>query len=163
MNQHQKVVVDAPRFWAAAAVCAVIAGLAALVVFWAITDVLAIDLYVRDFPDTSVIVFLSGGRAFLVAFVGAVLAAAVLHLMLLFVVRPTWFFGVLSLLVLAVGIIVPFTIDVPTESQVSLMILNTIVGVVTLSLLLGTVPLVTRVFLVQEPLPPPAPPPPPFQ
>jgi len=145
---NEKVVVDAGRFWIAALVCAVIAGLAGLVAFWAISDIGGIDLYVRDFPDTE-IVFLTSGKTFVVSLLMAIIAAGVLHLMMLFLVRPTWFFTILSLVLLAVAALFPYTIDVPTESQVWLMVLHTVVGVIIFALLLGTMPFVTK------PAPPP--------
>ena len=155
--EEPKLAVDAPRYWAAALVCAIIAALAGLVAFWAITEILSVELYVRDSPGGDLI-FLTAGRTFLVSFISSIVAAAFLHLMMLFVVRPTWFFGVLSLVVLALAALVPFTLDVPTESQVWLMFVNLVVGVIIISLLLGTIPLVTKLEY-----PAPAGPPPPFQ
>jgi hypothetical protein len=140
---NEKVVVDAGRFWIAALVCAVIAGLAGLVAFWAISDIGGINLFVRDFPDAEV-VLLTSWPSFLVSFLMAIIAAGVLHLMMLFLVRPTWFFTILSLVLLAVAALFPYTIDVPTESQVWLMVLHTVVGVIIFALLLGTMPFVVK-------------------
>lgn len=145
---NEKVVVDAGRFWIAALVCAVISGLAGLVAFWAISDIGGINLFVRDLPDSEV-VLLTSWPSFFVSFFVAIIAAGILHLMMLFLVRPTWFFTVLSLVLLAVAALFPYTIDVPTESQVWLMVLHTIVGVIIFALLLGTMPFVTK------PAPPP--------
>jgi len=140
---NEKVVVDAGRFWIAALVCAVIAGLAGLVAFWAISDIGGINLFVRDFPDSEV-VLLTSWPSFFVSFLMAIIAAGVLHLMMLFLVRPTWFFTILSLVLLAVAALFPYTIDVPTESQVWLMVLHTVVGVIIFALLLGTMPFVVK-------------------
>ena len=140
---NEKVVVDAGRFWIAALVCAVIAGLAGLVAFWAISDIGGINLFVRDLPDSEV-VLLTSWPSFFVSFLMAIIAAGVLHLMMLFLVRPTWFFTILSLVLLAVAALFPYTIDVPTESQVWLMVLHTVVGVIIFALLLGTMPFVVK-------------------
>jgi len=140
---NEKVVVDAGRFWIAALVCAVIAGLAGLVAFWAISDIGGINLFVRDLPDSEV-VLLTSWPSFFVSFLMAIIAAGVLHLMMLFLVRPTWFFTILSLVLLAVAALFPYTIDVATESQVWLMVLHTVVGVIIFALLLGTMPFVVK-------------------
>ncbi|MEX2274561.1 MAG: DUF6069 family protein [Actinomycetota bacterium] len=159
-----KVRIDAGRLWAAGVATSMIAAVAALVVYLFAEGVFDVDLRVEDLGG--------GGRTDLtwvpvvgVSFLAGILATAVLHAFLLFVPRPTVFFGWLAVLATAAACLVPLTMDVSNEVMYWLLGMYVVVGVVVISLLLA----ITRWVVVEEPrltepaAPSQAPPPPPTQ
>ena len=91
--------VNAGRLWAVGATTAVIAGLAAAIVWLFATQVFDETLYVTS-PGGSDLVELSVGQTFIAAFIAGILATGAMHLMLAFVPRGSMFFGLLATLVL---------------------------------------------------------------
>jgi len=157
-----KVRIDAGRLWAAGVATSLIAALAALVVFLFAEGVFDVDLRVQELGG--------GGRSDLTwvqvvvaAFLAGIVATAVLHAFLVFVPRPTVFFGWLAVLATAAACLVPLTMDVSNEVKYWLVGMYVVVGLVVISLLLA----ITRWVVVEEPrLTGPAsqaPPPPPTQ
>jgi len=127
--------VDAGRLWAVGVTTSIVAGLAA--------D--AVLLVARAFTRKGIQVVLPGGRTdltylhtFLVAFVAGILAAAVLHLLLVAVPRGTLFFGWISVLVLVLSLAPVAAIDVSMASKAWLALMNVVTFAVIVSLLLGT-------------------------
>jgi hypothetical protein len=78
------------------------------------------------------------------AFAVAILATGVVHLLLLLMPRPMSFFVWIMLLVIAVGVLIPFTVVADLESQIATAGLNFVIGICILSLLNSVAGIATR-------------------
>ena len=146
--------VNAGRLWAVGATTAVVAGLAAVLVWLFATQVFDETLYVST-PSDSGLVELSVGQTFIVAFLAGIVATGLMHLMLAFVPRGSMFFGLLATLVLFAMFIPVLTLpDATTANMIWLSIMHVVVYLVIVPTLTGSVP---RVAMRLQPIPPPPP------
>jgi hypothetical protein len=121
--------VRAVTLWAGGAAAALVAAGVAVVGF----------LLVRGVFDLPILGVERGGAVFepsmltyaLLAGLGAVLATALMHLLLLTTPRPRTFFGWIIGLATAAAMIVPFTLDQPWPAKLATAGLNFFIGLVT--------------------------------
>lgn len=118
--------VRAMTLWAGGAAAALVAAGVAVVGF----------LLVRGVFDLPILGVERGGAVFqpsmvtyaLLAGLGAILATALMHLLLLTTPRPRTFFGWIVGLATAAAMIVPFTLDQPWQAKVATAGLNLFIG-----------------------------------
>ncbi len=146
--------VNAGRLWAVGATTAVVAGLAAVLVWLFATQVFNETLYTST-PSDSGLVELSAGQTFIVAFLAGIVATGVMHLMLTFVPQGATFFGILATLVLFAMFIPVLTLpDATTANMIWLSSMHVVVYLVIVPTLTGSVSSVAKEL---EPIPPPPP------
>lgn len=134
--------VAAGKLWAGGFGTAVIAALVALVGILLVRGILGIHILSPSdagaYGDATTTTYAFG------AFGAAILATGVLHLLLLLMPRPMSFFNWIMLLVIAVGVLIPFTVSASLESQVATAAINLVVGISIMSLLNSVGAIATR-------------------
>lgn len=138
------VEVDALRYWGTAIFSGLIAAFAALVILRFAGDVFDTPLFVTERGGAETLVPLSDGRVFWTVMFSTATAAATLNLMLYVVPNPTRFFRALASAVLLLSLVWPLTLDTTGAEKAWLVAIHLVVGLVTISLLTGIVPMVTR-------------------
>jgi hypothetical protein len=138
----QRPTVAAGKLWAGGFGTAVVAALVALVGILLVRGVLGIHILspsdAGTYGDATTTTYAFG------AFGAAVLATGVLHILLLLMPRPMSFFNWIMLLVIAVGVLIPFTVAAEVESQVATAALNLVIGICIMSLLNSVAGIATR-------------------
>ena len=133
-EQASKVsTLNATRLWAGGVATAIVAALAAMVGVLAVrgpidTPVIAPPHTPWDSPVATVAVY---------AAVAALIAAGLLHLLLLFTPRATTFFRWIGLLATAAAALWPFSVEATTKSQIASGAIYLVVGLAIVSLLSG--------------------------
>jgi len=139
----QRPSIDAGRLWAGGFGTAVVAALVALVGILLVRGVLGIHILspsdAGTYGDTTTTTYAFG------AFAAAILATGVLHVLLLLMPRPMSFFNWIMLLVIAVGVLIPFTVVADLDSQIATAALNLVIGICVMSLLNSVAGIATRV------------------
>ncbi|SDD20847.1 DUF6069 family protein [Glycomyces harbinensis] len=134
--------VDAGKLWAGGFGTAVVAALVALVGILLVRGVLGIHILSPSdagaYGDATTTTYAFG------AFAAAILATGMLHLLLLLMPRPMSFFNWIMLLVIAVGVLIPFTVVAELESQFATAALNFVIGICVMSLLNSVSGIATR-------------------
>ncbi|THV31252.1 DUF6069 family protein [Glycomyces paridis] len=134
--------VDAGKLWAGGFGTAVVAALVALVGILLVRGVLGVHILSPSdagaYGDVTTTTYAFG------AFAAAILATGVLHLLLLLMPRPMSFFNWIMLLVIAVGVLIPFTAVAEVESQIATAALNLVIGICIMSLLNSVGAIATR-------------------
>jgi hypothetical protein len=128
--------IDAGKLWAGGVATAVVAALAAVVGL----------LVCRGVLDIAVLVPSGGGKWDVastvpyaaIAFGGALLATALMHLLLLTTPRPRMFFGWIMVLAAVIVGVLPFTVDIRLEEQIASAAVGVVVVVVIGTLVSGT-------------------------
>lgn len=140
--KSQRPSVDAGRLWAGGFGTAVVAALVALVGILLVRGVLGIHILSPSdagaYGDATTTTYAFG------AFGVAILATGVAHLLLLLMPRPMSFFIWIMLLVVAVGVLIPFTIVAALESQIATAALNFVIGLCIMTLLNSVAGIATR-------------------
>ncbi|MCD0445295.1 DUF6069 family protein [Glycomyces sp. A-F 0318] len=130
---EQRPAVNIGRLWAGGVGTAVVAALVALVGILLVRGVLGIHILSPSeagmYGDTTTTTYAFG------AFAVAILATGLRHLLLLGMPRPISFFNWIMLLVIAVGVLIPFTVSAEPESQFATAALNLVIGLSIMSLL----------------------------
>ncbi|MFG3338908.1 DUF6069 family protein [Glycomyces sp. NPDC048151] len=140
--EPQRPTVDAAKLWAGGFGTAVVAALVALVGILLVRGVFGINILSPSdagaYGDASTTTYAFG------AFGVAILATGVVHMLLLLMPRPMSFFVWIMLLVIAVGVLIPFTVVADLESQIATAGLNLVIGICILSLLNSVAGIATR-------------------
>jgi hypothetical protein len=118
--------VDAGRLWAGGAATAVVAALVALVGLL-VAEVFGVET-LRPFEGDAVIETPALRFAFAAAF-GALAATALMHMLILSTPRPQSFFSWIIVLATVMAALAPFLRDAPTESKVTVALINLVIGV----------------------------------
>ena len=131
--------VETGRLWAVGVATSVVAALAALVVFLFATQVFDQTLFVND--GSGNLVELTAGPVLVVAFVAGIAATVVLWVLLLFVPRGDLFFGLIATIVFLLSFVAIATIpeEVPTETRLWLAGMHTVVYLVIVPTLSGSI------------------------
>lgn len=141
-SEPGRPVVEAGKLWAGGFGTAVVAALVALVGILLVRGVLDVHILSPDdagaYGDATTTTYAFG------AFGVAVLATGVLHVLLLLMPRPMSFFNWIMLLVIAVGVLIPFTAAAELESQIATAAINLVVGICIMSLLNSVAAIATR-------------------
>lgn len=134
--------IDAAKLWAGGFGTAVVAALVALVGILLVRGVFGIHILSPSdagaYGDATTTTYAFG------AFAVAILATGVVHMLLLLMPRPMSFFIWIMLLVIAVGVLIPFTVVAELESQIATAGLNFLIGICVLSLLNSVAGIATR-------------------
>ncbi|WP_112138885.1 DUF6069 family protein [Glycomyces dulcitolivorans] len=134
--------VDAGRLWAGGFGTAVVAALVALVGILLVRGVLGIHILSPSdagaYGDATTTTYAFG------AFAVAILATGAVHMLLLLMPRPMAFFNWIMLLVVAVGVLIPFTVQAEVASQVATAAVNLVIGLCIMSLLNSVAGIATR-------------------
>jgi len=140
--QPQRPSVDAGKLWAGGFGTAVVAALVALVGILLVRGVFGIHILSPSdagaYGDATTTTYAFG------AFGVAILATGVVHMLLLLMPRPMSFFVWIMLLVIAVGVLIPFTVVADLDSQIATAGLNFVIGICILSLLNSVAGIATR-------------------
>ncbi|WP_205327692.1 DUF6069 family protein [Glycomyces sp. YM15] len=138
----QRPSVDAAKLWAGGFGTAVVAALVALVGILLVRGVFGIHILSPSdagaYGDATTTTYAFG------AFGTAILATGVVHMLLLLMPRPMSFFIWIMLLVIAVGVLIPFTVVADLESQIATAGLNFVIGICIMSLLNSVAGIATR-------------------
>ncbi len=118
--------VDGGRLWAAGVTTSIVAGLAAVVVWFFAEQVFDTDLMVSALGGGA-LEDLTVGRTFALAFVVGVVATGLLHLLLLGVPSATTFFTWIGVLFLFASLIPVAGLDVGRDVQAWLLVMHTVV------------------------------------
>jgi hypothetical protein len=127
---------DAGRLWAGGLATALVSSmiaLAGLVVIRGVFDVALLAPKSAGVWGDARTIWYVGGAA-----VGALLATALMHVLVLFTPRPVTFFAWVMFLATATATAAPFGADAATEAKVATATLNLIIGVAIGSLVAGT-------------------------
>lgn len=128
--------VDARRLWAGGVATAVVAALIGVVGILVIRGVL--NIYVLApaskgrWESTSALEYAGS------AFIGALLATALMHVLLVTTPRPRLFFGWIMLLVAVIVGVWPFTTGADQDAKIATCVLNVVVVVAIWSLVAGS-------------------------
>lgn len=140
--QSDHPTVDAAKLWAGGFGTAVVAALVALVGILLVRGVFGIHILSPSeagaYGSSATTTYAFG------AFGVAILATGVLHMLLLLMPRPMSFFVWIMLLVIAVGVLIPFTVVADLESQIATAGLNLVIGICIMSLLNSVAGIATR-------------------
>ena len=128
--------VNAGRLWFGGFVIAVVAGLAGVVVFLFVTEVLGTELVVER-PNSEEVVSVSARAVFGLAFIAGILATATLHLLLRFVGRARLFFGLVSLAVFLASLLAPLTMATTDAATGWLIVIHIVVFLIIVGPLMG--------------------------
>jgi len=123
---------DPARYWSGALATAVVAalvGVAGVVVFQGVFDIELVTPANENSADGDAFRYAATG------FVGALVAAALLYLLLLSTPRPRAFFGWIMGLVIVVAAVIPFARTDDRPSAIATAGVNVVMGVAILSLL----------------------------
>lgn len=123
----RRLVLDAGRFWAGAAATAVVAALAAVVGVLVFDGIFDIDLLA---PNVFGLADADLGRYVIAAVAATIVAALLMHVLVLSTPRPRAFFGwIIALLTLAAAL-APFALDAEMESEIATAVVNAVIGIV---------------------------------
>jgi len=128
-------VIDSRRLWAGGAATACVAALVALIGVLLFNSVLDVKLVQHPLLLT-----LTGSLAVnyaVTAFVAALMATGIAHLLTATTPRPRLFFGWIVGLATVAAMVVPFAAEASTASKVSTAVINMVVGIAIGSLLTG--------------------------
>ncbi|RRS02055.1 DUF6069 family protein [Glycomyces terrestris] len=135
-------VVNAGKLWAGGFGTAVVAALVALVGILLVRGVLGIHILSPSdagaYGDAMTTTYAFG------AFAVAILATGAVHMLLMLMPRPMAFFNWIMLLVIAVGVLIPFTVAAETTSQIATAAINLLIGLCIVSLLNSVAGIATR-------------------
>jgi hypothetical protein len=132
---HSGTVIVASRLWAGGAATACVAALVAAVgvlLFGSVLDVRLVQPPLLLTPTSSLV-----ANYALTAFVAALLATGIAHLLLATTPRPRLFFGWIVGLATVASMVVPFASDASLGAKVSTAAINLVVGIAIGSLLTG--------------------------
>ncbi|HKE97629.1 MAG TPA: DUF6069 family protein [Actinomycetes bacterium] len=130
-----QAVVDAGRLWAGGVVTAIVAALVAVVGVLVARGLLDVPVLAPSGEGT--LGDASTAEMAGLAFIAALLATALLHLLMVAVVQPLRFFGWIVALLTALAVLVPFLTDAGTDEQVATAAIALAIGVTIGSLLSG--------------------------
>jgi Family of unknown function (DUF6069) len=128
----KRVVIDAPRLWGGGLATAVVAALVAAVGVLVCRDLLHVKLVE---PPLLKITDSFAGNYAITAFVAALLATGLAHLLSVVTPRPRIFFGWIVALVTVVTMVLPFTLDGNIKGKVCAAVINMVIGLCIASLL----------------------------
>jgi uncharacterized membrane protein YtjA (UPF0391 family) len=130
------VTLDARRLWAggvATAVVAALIGVVGIIIIRGLLDIHVLAPASRGtWESTSALEYAAG------AFVGALVATALTHLLLLTTPRPLLFLGWIMLLVAVIAGVWPFTTGAHQNAKIATCVLNVIVVIAIWSLVAGS-------------------------
>jgi hypothetical protein len=127
--------VDGRTMWAGGLAAAVVAALAYAVGIVIVRVVF--DIPVLAPPREGALGDSTTWQLALTAFVAALLATALMHLLLVAMPSPFRFFGWIMGLATLLVTVLPFALDAPRSSQIATAIINLVVGVAIISLVRG--------------------------
>ena len=130
----KRVTIDAARLWGGGLATAVVAALAALVGVLVCRDLLHVKIV--EPPLLSLTKSFALNYA-ITAFVVAVLATGLAHLLSVVTPRPRSFFGWIVALVTVATMVLPFALDGSLEGKVCAAVINLVIGLCIASLLSG--------------------------
>jgi Family of unknown function (DUF6069) len=128
----KRVVIDAPRLWGGGLATAVVAALVAAVGVLVCRDLLHVKLVE---PPLLKITDSFAGNYAITAFVAALLATGLAHLLSVVTPRPRIFFGWIVALVTVVTMVLPFTLDGNIKGKICAALINMVIGLCIASLL----------------------------
>jgi hypothetical protein len=128
----KRVVIDAPRLWGGGLATAVVAALVAAVGVLVCRDLLHVKLV--EPPLLKITKSFAGSYA-ITAFVAALLATGLAHLLSVVTPRPRIFFGWIVALVTVVTMVLPFTLDGNIKGKICAALINMVIGLCIASLL----------------------------
>lgn len=130
----KRVAIDAPRLWGGGLATAVVAALAALVGVLVCRDLL--DVKIVEPPLLRLTNSFALNYA-ITAFVVALLATGLAHLLSVITPRPRAFFGWIVALVTVATMVLPFALGGSLEGKVCAAVINLVIGLCIASLLSG--------------------------
>jgi hypothetical protein len=128
----KRVVIDAPRLWGGGLATAVVAALVAAVGVLVCRDLLHVKLVE---PPLLKITNSFAGNYAITAFVAALVATGLAHLLSVVTPRPRIFFGWIVALVTVVTMVLPFTLEGNLKGKICAALINMVIGLCIASLL----------------------------
>ena len=128
----KRVVVDAPRLWGGGLATAVVAALVAAVGVLVCRDLLHVKLVE---PPLLKITNSFAGNYAITAFIAALVATGLAHLLSVVTPRPRIFFGWIVGLVTVVTMVLPFALEGNLEGKICAAVINMVIGLCIASLL----------------------------
>lgn len=128
----RRVAIDAPRLWGGGLATAVVAALVAAVGVLVCRDLLHVKLVE---PPLLKITNSFAGNYAITAFVAALVATGLAHLLSVVTPRPRIFFGWIVALVTVVTMVLPFTLSGNLEGKICAALINMVIGLCIASLL----------------------------
>lgn len=128
----RRVAIDAPRLWGGGLATAVVAALVAAVGVLVCRDLLHVKLVE---PPLLKITNSFAGNYAITAFVAALVATGLAHLLSVVTPRPRIFFGWIVALVTVVTMVLPFTLAGNLEGKICAAVINMVIGLCIASLL----------------------------
>jgi Family of unknown function (DUF6069) len=128
----KRVVVDAPRLWGGGLATAVVAALVAAVGVLVCRDLLHVKLVE---PPLIKITNSFAGNYAITAFIAALVATGLAHLLSVVTPRPRIFFGWIVGLVTVVTMVLPFALEGNLEGKICAAVINMVIGLCIASLL----------------------------
>jgi hypothetical protein len=128
----KRVVIDAPRLWGGGLATAVVAALVAAVGVLVCRDLLHVKLVE---PPLLTITNSFAGNYAITAFVAALVATGLAHLLSLVTPRPRIFFGWIVGLVTVVTMVLPFALEGNLKGKICAALINMVIGLCIASLL----------------------------
>ena len=128
----KRVVVDAPRLWGGGLATAVVAALVAAVGVLVCRDLLHVKLVE---PPLIKITDSFAGNYAITAFIAALVATGLAHLLSVVTPRPRIFFGWIVGLVTVVTMVLPFALEGNLEGKICAAVINMVIGLCIASLL----------------------------
>jgi hypothetical protein len=128
----KRVVIDAPRLWGGGLATAVVAALVAAVGVLVCRDLLHVKLVE---PPLLEITNSFAGNYAITAFIAALVATGLAHLLSVVTPRPRIFFGWIVGLVTVVTMVLPFALEGNLEGKICAAVINMVIGLCIASLL----------------------------
>jgi hypothetical protein len=128
----KRVVIDAPRLWGGGLATAVVAALVAAVGVLVCRDLLHVKLVE---PPLLKITNSFAGNYAITAFVAALVATGLAHLLSVVTPRPRIFFGWIVGLVTVVTMVLPFALEGNLKGKICAAVINMVIGLCIASLL----------------------------
>jgi hypothetical protein len=128
----KRVVIDAPRLWGGGLATAVVAALVAAVGVLVCRDLLHVKLVE---PPLLKITNSFAGNYAITAFVAALVATGLAHLLSVVTPRPRVFFGWIVGLVTVVTMVLPFALEGNLKGKICAALINMVIGLCIASLL----------------------------
>jgi hypothetical protein len=128
----KRVVIDAPRLWGGGLATAVVAALVAAVGVLVCRDLLHVKLVE---PPLLKITNSFAGNYAITAFVAALVATGLAHLLSVVTPRPRIFFGWIVGLVTVVTMVLPFALEGNLKGKICAALINMVIGLCIASLL----------------------------
>ena len=128
----KRVVIDAPRLWGGGLATAVVAALAASVGVLVCRDLL--DIRLVEPPLLRITDSFAANYA-ITAFVLALVATGLAHLLSVITPRPRAFFGWIVALVTVAAMVVPFAMEGSLQGKICAAVINMVIGLCIASLL----------------------------